>query len=153
MKLARFRRPELNDWSAFDHLNTLRHEINRFFEPVIDRDSSDVFNTWAPAIDLYEDQESLVLTAELPGLKKEDIEINVHENTVTVSGERKSIPVPEGARSSRTERFVGRFQRTLSLPKQVDSNAVKATYRDGLLRVTLPKSPEAKPRQIQVENN
>jgi HSP20 family protein len=151
MKLIRFQRPDLGSWSPFDQLTTLRDEINRLFEsPFENGGSSDVFNTWAPALDLYEDKDSLILKAELPGLKKENIDISLHESTVTISGERRNEKRYEGSETAREERSFGRFTRTLALPKAVDSGKVKATYRDGILTVTLPKTEEAKPRQIQV---
>ena len=153
MKLARFTRPDVWNWSAFDQLSSLREEINRFFDVPLDGGSSGVFNTWAPALDLYEDKDSLILKAELPGMKKEDIDISIHDNTITVSGERKNEKKYESSETSRAERFFGRFQRTLALSKKVDMGGVKAVYQDGILTVTLPKAPEAKPRQIAVQTN
>ena len=151
MKLVRYQRPEMWSWSPFDQLSSLRDEINRLFDvPTNGSAASDVFNTWAPALDLYESKDTLVLKSELPGMKKEDIDISVHENTITLSGERRNEKKHEGSETSRSERFFGRFQRTLSLPKKVDSAGIKAIYRDGILTVTLPKAPEAKPRQIEI---
>ena len=150
MKLARFQRPDVWNWSAFDQLTNIRDEINRLFESPYEN-GSDVFNTWAPALDVYEDNENLIVQAELPGMKKEDIDISLHDNVITVSGERKNEKKYEGAKTSREERFFGRFTRSISLPKQVDSGRVKASYKDGLLTVTLPKAEEAKPRQIQIQ--
>lgn len=151
MNIIRFQRPSLWNWSGFDQLNDLRDEINRLFEPLDANGSSGAFNTWAPALDLHEDKDNLILRAELPGLKKEDIEISLHENAVTISGERKNEKKYEGANTSREERFFGRFTRSLNLPKTVDAGKVKATYVDGVLTVTLPKAEEAKPRQIQIQ--
>ena len=153
MRLVRYQRPDVWGWSPFDQLTTLRDEINRLFETPTKNGSSDVFNTWAPALDLYEDKESLVVRAELPGLKKEDIQISLHENTVTISGERRNEKTYEAGETSRQERIFGRFTRSLTLPKKVDGGKVKAGYRDGILTVTLPKAEEAKPRQIQIATN
>src|SRR5690349_18191548 len=150
MKLARFQRPEIWGWSPFEQLTNIRDEINRLFESPVDNGASDVFNTWAPALDVYEGKDSLLVRAELPGLKKEDIEISLHENVLTVSGERKDEKKYEASQTSRQERFFGRFSRSITLPKQVDSGRVKAAYKDGVLTVTLPKAEEAKPRQIQI---
>jgi HSP20 family protein len=152
MKLARFQRPDVWGWSAFDQLTNLRDEINRLFESPFENGSSDVFNAWAPALDLYEDKENLVVRAELPGMKKEDIDIALHENTVTISGERKNEKKYEGSETSREERLFGRFTRSLTLPKQVDGTKVAASYQDGVLTVTFPKAEEAKPRQIQIQS-
>jgi HSP20 family protein len=82
-------------------------------------------------------------------MRKEDIEISLQDGMLTISGERKSETV-EGEKAERTERYVGKFRRSISLPTQVDSSKVTATYRDGILTVTLPKAEEAKPKQIQV---
>ncbi|MGZ8898892.1 MAG: Hsp20/alpha crystallin family protein [Limisphaerales bacterium] len=151
MKLARFQKPDLWNWSAFDQLTNVRDEINRLFESPFENGNSNVFNTWAPALDVYEDSENLIVRAELPGMKKEDIEISLHENIITVCGERKNEKKYEGAKTSREERFFGRFTRSISLPKTVDGGRVKASYNEGLLTVTLPKAEEAKPRQIQIK--
>jgi HSP20 family protein len=152
MRLARFERPDVWSWSPFDQLTSIRDEINRLFEAPAANGGADVFNTWAPALDLYEDKDNLVLRAELPGLKKEDIDISVHENVVSVSGERKNEKKYEASQTSREERFFGRFTRSLKLPKQVDASRVKAAYKDGVLTVTLPKAEEAKPRQIEIKD-
>lgn len=151
MKLARFQRPDIWNWSAFDQLTSIRDEINRLFEGSFQNGGSDVFNSWAPALDLYEDKDNLVLRAELPGMKKEDIDISIHDNVVSISGERHNEKKYEGSQTSREERFFGRFTRSLKLPKQVDSGRIKAAYKDGVLTVTLPKTEEAKPRQIEIK--
>jgi HSP20 family protein len=151
MKLARYQRPDLWSWSPFDQLSSLRDEINRLFELPSTGNGSDVFNTWAPSVDLFEDKDHLILKAELPGMKKDQIDVSIHDNAITISGERQSEKkYGEGSEASRSERFFGRFQRTLTLPKKVDSGKIKAAYRDGILTVTLPKAEEAKPRQIAV---
>ena len=152
MKLARFQRPDTWNWSAFDQLTSIRDEINRLFDSPAGNGGSDVFNTWAPALDLYEDKDSLVLRAEIPGIKKEDIDISIHDNVISVSGERRNEKKYEASQTSREERFFGRFTRSLKLPKQVDTSKVKASYKDGVLTVTLPKAEEAKPRQIEIKD-
>jgi len=153
MKLARFQKPEIWGWAAFDQLTNLRDEVNRLFESPYQNGDSGAFNMWAPALDLYEDKDCLILNVELPGMKKEEIEISLHENTFTLSGERRNEKNYEGSATSREERSFGRFMRSLSLPKQVDANRVKASYKDGILTVTLPKSEGAKPRQIEIHES
>jgi HSP20 family protein len=154
MKLMRFNRPDAWDWSPLNRLSTLQDEINRLFEaPFPGLERSEAFNTWAPALDLYEDKDNLVVHAELPGMKKEEIDISLHEGNLTIAGERKIEKQYGEKETQRSERFFGRFQRTISLPKTVDAGAVKASYKDGVLTVTLPKSPEAKPKQIEVNVN
>ena len=154
MRLMRLNCPETWTWAPLDQLSALRGEINRLFEnPLADFSGSEVFNTWAPVVDLYENKDSLVATVELPGLKKEDIDISLHEDSLTIGGERKQEKQYGENETQRSERFYGRFQRTISLPKKVDTGAIKAAYKDGVLTVTLPKAPEAKPRQIEVSVN
>lgn len=153
MKLVRFQRPDVWNWSGFDQLTNLRDEINRLFESPFENGNSDVFNAWAPAVDIYEDKDNLLVRTELPGLKKEDIDISLHENTITISGERKNEKQYDGSSTSREERVFGRFTRSLTLPKQVDPAKVRASYKDGVLTVTLAKAEEAKPRQIQIQGS
>ncbi len=152
MRFVRYQRPEIWNWSPLDQLSTLRNEINRLFEAPIEN-GSDNFNAWVPAVDLYEDKENLIVKAELPGLKKEDINISLHENTLTLSGERREEKKYEGAETSRQERLFGRFTRSFALSKSVDAAKVRAVYADGILTVTLPKAEEAKPRQITIQTN
>ena len=87
---------------------------------------------------------------ELPGMRKEDIEISLHDGMLTISGERKDESADEGEKDGRSERFVGKFRRSISLPTRVDADKVNASYKDGILTVTLPKAEEVKPKQIQV---
>lgn len=105
---------------------------------------------WTPALDMYEDKDNLYIRAELPGMKKEDIELSLHEGTLSLSGERKKESKHEEAEVYRTERFFGRFQRTVTLPAPVAADKVNAQYKDGVLTVTLPKTEEAKPKHIDV---
>ena len=109
-----------------------------------------LFTGWTPALDLYQNNDNIVAAVELPGMRKEDIEISLHDGTLTIAGERKSQSGSDGDSATRTERFTGKFRRTITLPTRVDANKVTATYRDGILTVTLPKVEEAKPKQIQV---
>jgi HSP20 family protein len=149
MKLMRFQRPA---WPVLNEMSSLREEINRLFEQPFNTWSqgSDVLNAWSPALDLYEDKDNLIVRAEVPGLKKEEIDISLQDGRLALSGERKFEKKYEGSQTSREERFFGKFQRSIDLPKAVNAGAVKASYKDGILTVTLPKTEEAKPRQITV---
>jgi HSP20 family protein len=109
------------------------------------------FFGWAPVVDLYEDHDQYVVKAELPGMKKEEMEISLHQGNLIISGERKSDSDNTNGETSRSERFFGRFQRALTLPKPVNSSNVTATYKDGILTVHLPKTEESKPKQIRVK--
>lgn len=152
MRLMRWQRPEVSTWAPWDQWTNLRDEINRLFEsPLGDAGRESEFFGWAPAVDLYEDKDNLMVKAELAGMRKEDIEISLHEGSLIISGERKSESKNEDGDSSRAERFFGRFQRVLELPKPVDGERVTATYKDGILTVTLPKTEESKPKQITVK--
>jgi HSP20 family protein len=131
----------------------LREEIDRLFEsPLAEMTSGSqqLLSGWLPAVDVQEDNDSFYVYAELPGMSKENIDISLHDGTLSICGERKQDKRYENAEMLRSERFLGRFQRTFSLPAPVNAGKVKATYTDGILRVTLPKAEEAKPKQIQV---
>jgi HSP20 family protein len=143
-------------WSPFRHLSLLRNEIDRLFDSplnALSSDSQQFLSGWAPAVDLHEDRDHLVLRAELPGMKKENIDISLHGDVLTLSGERKEEKEYEKAETYRSERFLGKFQRTFTLPVTVDANKGQASYKDGILTVHLPKSDEAKPKQIEVKVN
>jgi HSP20 family protein len=141
-----------NYWGGFDSLTNLREEINRLFDyPLGEFGRETEFFGWAPAVDVYEDKDNLVVRAELPGMKKEEIDISLHQGSLIISGERKSETHENESEQSRSERFFGRFQRAFELPKPVDPNKVSATYKDGILTVKLPKTEESKPKQITVK--
>jgi HSP20 family protein len=150
--LIRWTRPELPNWPTFGRLNNLRDEIDRLFEvPWAElTHTSRLLSHWTPALDVFEDKDSLTVKAELPGMKKEDIELSLHDGCLSISGERKGESKHADAEVYRAERFVGRFQRTVSLPTPVATDKVKAQYKDGILTVTLPKTEEAKPKHIDV---
>ncbi len=152
MKLIRYQAPESAPWSALDRWSNLRDELNSFFDMPFwsgfDR-TGQLFTGWSPALDLYETGDHFVAVVELPGMRKGDIDISLHDGTLTISGERKR-EINNGETAQRTERYVGTFRRSISLPTRVDASKVSATYQDGILKVTLPKAEEAKPKQIQV---
>jgi len=150
--LTRWQRPELAAWASLGRLTDLRDEIDRLFEMPLAglARGSQLLSVWTPGIDLYEDKDNLYLKAELPGMKREQIEVSLHEGVLSISGERKSESNCPEAEVHRAERFFGRFQRTVTLPAPVSADKVKAQYKDGILTITLPKTEEAKPKQIDV---
>jgi HSP20 family protein len=156
MKLMRVNQPDFLGLTSLDALNNLRQEVNRLFECTYGENvpGSDLFAGWAPPLDLSEDQNNLIVEVELPGVKKDDLEVSVHNGVLSISGER---PVVESEQKDATyyrqERFHGRFHRSITLPKPVELDAVKADYRNGILTVTLPKTEEARPRQIEVSHD
>jgi HSP20 family protein len=150
MSLIRYQFPQLSNWSSFDRLSSLRDEMSRLFDFSWPSRDSGLFSGWSPALDVYDDKDNLVVKVELPGLKKEDINISLHEGVLTVSGERKQERDNKAGESFRSERYFGKFQRSVTLPTAVDCGKVSASYKDGILSVSLPKAEEAKPKQIAV---
>jgi HSP20 family protein len=153
MTLTRWHKPENWQWAPLQQLSSLRDEIDRLFESPFSllQEKQPFFTNWGPALDLYEDKDNIYLKAEVPGVKKDDIEITLHEGTLTLSGERKGDKRVEGAIPLRGERFVGRFSRSVTVPTPVETDKVTASYREGILSVVLPKAEEAKPKQIQIK--
>jgi Molecular chaperone (small heat shock protein) len=153
MNMIRWQRPVLNQWPTLGRLTDIRDELDRLFESPLSElaRTSQLLSGWTPALDLHEDKDNFVVKVELPGMKKEDIDISLHDGSLSVSGERKSEEKFADAEVYRSERFVGRFQRTIALPGAVANDQVKAQYKDGVLTVTLPKTEEAKPKQINVQ--
>jgi len=141
MKLMQYTRPGLA-WPTFGRLTSLQDELERMFESPL--------QAWTPALDVHEDKDNYSIRVELPGMKREEIEVSIQNDALVISGERKAEAVKEGTEVHRQERFYGRFSRVLTLPTAVAGDKVKAAYQDGVLTVTLPKADEAKPRQIAV---
>lgn len=141
MKLMQYQRPSLL-WPAFGRLTGLPDELERLFESPL--------TGWAPALDVHEDKDSFSIRAELPGMKREDIEVTLQDGALVISGERKEEKVGEETTVHRQERYYGKFTRVLTLPAAVSGDKVKAQYKDGILTVTLPKAEEAKPKAITV---
>ena len=151
MNIIRYQNPGRSELvQAFDRFAALRDEMDRLFDgsfgPVFRAPGS--FSRWAPALDVYQDKNQFTVVAELPGMKKEEIELSLQNGVLTISGERKEEK--KGEEGYRNERYFGRFQRSVTLPTSVDGNKVKASYQDGILKVALPKAEEAKPKQIEV---
>jgi HSP20 family protein len=155
MNIVKWQRPTLSTWPSFGRLADLRDEIDRLFESPLSEltRTSQLLSGWTPALDVYEDKDSFIVKAELPGMKKEDIEVSLHDGSLSISGERKTEAKREDSEVYRAERFFGRFQRTVSLPTAVAADKVKAAYNDGVLTITLPKTEEAKPKKIDVSVN
>jgi HSP20 family protein len=155
MNLLRWQRPGLTAWQSSDGLSTLSNEIDRLFQSPLGElaRTSHLLSGSAPALDVSENKDNFVVTVELPGMKKEDIDVSLHDGSLSISGERKRDEKWKGAEVSRSERFFGRFQRTVALPTPVAADKIKGQYKDGVLTVTLPKAEEAKPKQIDVQVN
>jgi HSP20 family protein len=147
MKLIQCERPGLPGLIGlgFGRLANLQDELDQLFESPL--------RAWAPALDVREDKDNFVIRAELPGLKREEIEVSLQDGALVISGERKFEKTEEGVEVHRQERYYGKFQRALTLPEPVAADKVKADYKDGVLTVTLPKTEEAKPKKIDVSVN
>ena len=150
MNLIRYQFPELTQWSPMDRLASFRDEINRLFDGGTPARDSGLFSGWTPALDVYDEKDRFLVSIELPGLKKEEISLSFHDGVLTVSGERKHEREGKEGETFRSERYFGKFQRSVSVPAAVDAGRVTATYKDGVLLIDLPKAEEAKPKQIQV---
>jgi len=152
MSLVRYQTPASVIWPSFDRWAILRNDLDSLLDMPFWADSSrqsQLFSGWAPALDLYQSDDNIVAVVELPGMRKEDIEISLQDGTLIISGERKEETNQTNG-ATRTERYTGKFRRSITLPSRVDVNKVSATYRDGVLTVTLPKAEEAKPKQIKI---
>jgi HSP20 family protein len=152
MSLIRYQFPTTGSWSPFDGLSTLRDEVNRLFESTLGGNGGPaaLFSGWNPPLDVYQDKDNVTVRVEIAGVRKEDIDISLENGVLTISGERKQEKDSDAGETFRSERFFGRFHRSVTLPTEVDSERVAASYKDGVLAVTLPKSETAKPRQIEV---
>ena len=132
----------------------LQSQLHRIFEPFArfaPREDEDlVSGTWVPAVDVAETQEKIVVRAEVPGMKQEDIQIEFENGLLTIRGERQ-IEKSEGMTWHRVERVYGNFSRTFTLPRTVDPEKISAAYREGVLEIDVPKKEEAKPKNIRIE--
>lgn len=136
-------------------LEGLQEEMNRLFNTSLVRfpefGTTDGAAFWTPALDMHETKDDLVVQCELPGMKLEDINVSLQENTLTIEGERKKIAETKEENYYRVERWYGKFHRAMELPTLVDGEKVHATYDSGVLKIVMPKRPEVKPKQIQVK--
>jgi HSP20 family protein len=139
-------------WDPGRELDSLQSDMNRLFDSFFGgRTPTGVGNRrWMPAMDLVETDETLILRADLPGLGKDDVEIEVKDNVLTVSGERKTEHEEKAEGFYRAERAFGRFSRSLSLPEGIDADRVSASFDRGVLEVKIPKPEERKPHRVQI---
>jgi HSP20 family protein len=144
-------------WEPFRDLVSIQERMNRLFDDAFrgnprasGEDEWALGGTWAPSVDIFEQEGNIVLKAELPGMDAKDVEIHVENNVLTLRGERKLDDEVKRDSYHRVERSYGAFARSFTLPSVVDTERIKADYKDGVLRVTLPKKEEAKPKQISI---
>lgn len=131
-------------------LSRLRDQLSQIFEQPEFALTDLLGGGWTPVIDVLEDKDKLTVKVEVPGFKREDLEVSVHESNLIISGERKSEEERKDGEFYRSERFYGRFHRSIPLHYVVETDKIQAQYRDGVLTVTLPKAEHAKARQIEV---
>jgi HSP20 family protein len=143
-------------WEPFRDLVTVQDRMNRIFDEAFRgvRGGSEedwaLGGNWAPAVDIFEDRDNIVLKAELPGIDPKDVDVRVENNVLSLRGERKFESEVQRDKYHRVERAYGSFSRSFTLPSVVDTDKIKAECKDGVLRVTLPQKEEAKPKQISI---
>ena len=141
-------------WNPYRDMVTVRDEMNRVFNEFFGRGGQDegawYAGAWSPPVDIYETDEALIMKAELPGFSKDDISIELKENTLIMRGERRRQDEVKEGNYHRMERVYGVFQRSFLLPTTVEQDKVKASYKDGILELHLPKVPAAQPKRIAV---
>jgi HSP20 family protein len=146
MNFIKYRQP---DYAAWSPLSNLRDQFTQFFDLAYPGEKQ-AFD-WSPALDVSEDKEKYLVAVELPGLKKEDLQVVVHDGVLTVSGERKSEKEVQDGTVHRSERSYGKFSRSITLPSAVSADRVGASFKDGVLSIEIPKVEEAKPKNIEVK--
>ncbi|HUL14741.1 MAG TPA: Hsp20/alpha crystallin family protein [Terriglobales bacterium] len=141
----------LERWEPFRGVSTAEGQLNRIFGDLLGRTSQESnLTTWAPSVDIFETENALVVKADLPEVKPEDLDIRVENNILTIRGERKFEKKVDEKNYLRVERSYGSFSRSFSLANTVNADAIKADYQNGVLTLTIPKREEAKPKQIKV---
>lgn len=140
-------------WDPFRDMMTLREKMNRMFEDVFAGRSEDKelsASTWAPAVDIFETESELMMTVEVPGIDEKDIEIKIEDNTLTLKGERKFEKETKKENYHRIERSYGSFYRAFTLPNSIDPDKIQAEHENGVLKITMAKRQELKPRKVKI---
>jgi HSP20 family protein len=145
---------ELIRWNPMRDMFSLRHPMNHLFDdvfrPVVRGDSKLSMWDWNPTVDIYDNDENIVIKAELPGIEKKDIVIDVKDGVLTLKGERSFDNEVKEKKYYHRERTFGKFERVFRLPAKVDPEKISADYKDGVLKIEIPKPEEQKPKQITV---
>ncbi|MGD0955446.1 MAG: Hsp20/alpha crystallin family protein [Candidatus Acidiferrales bacterium] len=138
-------------WDPFQNLASLQDQVNRLFDTSFQgRSDSSALTAWAPAVDIYETENELVLKADLPDINEKDLDVRIENNMLTIRGERKFEQKVKEDNYLRIERTYGSFSRSFSLPNTVSTEGIKAEYKNGVLTVELAKRAESKPKQVKV---
>jgi len=147
----------LTRWNPATDTANQSQRMERLFDEMMGRglwrgsEERPLRGSWVPAINILERQDSMVITADLPGLKAEDVEVTVEEGTLSIRGERKLEEASEGETYHRVERLYGMFERTFTLPNSIDVDKIEARFSDGEMVLTLPKREESKPRSVKIK--
>jgi HSP20 family protein len=140
-------------WSPVSELMKMNSQFNRLCDESLDRRTMEgPFGNWSPAVDLREEDGQYILHADMPGMRKEDIEINVENNVLGITGERRFESESTKDTYHRIERAYGKFVRSFTLPVHVVAESINASYKDGVLEVTIPKAEESKPKKISIKD-
>ena len=143
-------------WTPRGNLASFQDDMNRMFQQFFRSGEGEEagwgLRTWTPPVDIYETDDALILKAELPGVSKDDVSVEIHQNTLILRGQRKPEAAVQQDRYHRVERAYGAFQRSFVLPTLVDQEHVQASYTDGVLELRLPKSEAAKPKRIAIQS-
>jgi len=151
LNIRRVTNMELVRFEPFAGFGNLRSVFNGLFDENLGRSSTQPsVSKWYPAVDVLESKDSYLIRAELPGMKREDIKVEVKDGTLVLSGERKSEKPADGVEYRHVERVTAKFWRSFSLPETVKQDGIEATYKDGILEIRVPKAEEGKPRQIEI---
>lgn len=152
MAIARYR-GGLTPWNPFRELEEIKERMNDLFEPMfsITRRQPVEGGVWTPPIEVYEEDDKYHVKAELPGLNKDDIDISIAKNVLTIKGERKAEKETKENDYYYCERYYGNFMRSISLPGAVNVNDISASYKDGVLEIELPKAEEEKEKKISIK--
>lgn len=143
----------LRGFDPFRELFDLQRNINQLFDDSVGKESREglALNTWTPAVDIYEDENAFMIKADLPEVSREDVKVNLNDNVLSISGERRFENEERREGYHRVERSYGQFYRSFTLPPNVDQESINAEFKDGVLRLSIPKKEEAKPKQIEVK--
>lgn len=155
MSQEQIERTDDRSWDPFSEMETLQREMNNLFSSTLTgsptADMTLLSGQWAPPIDVYDSKDNLLVRVDLPGIEKNDVDISIQENTLTIKGEKKRSMDVKEENCYRSERSFGNFNRALSLSTQVDTGKASAHFNDGILELVLPKKEEVKPKQIKID--
>ncbi len=152
---------KVTKWNPFQEMALLSENLNRMFNRLFDEgfltSRRSIFSdelsqgVWSPDVDIYETKDSIVVKADIPGVEKDKVKVEIKDNILTIRGERKEERETKEHNVYRMERHYGEFVRSFALPQKVDASKIKAKYKDGILEITLPKPEEVKGKEIKVE--